>query len=629
MGVAAVYAAFSLIAGVSAMALAIDIGQLYYAQRDLEKLAGAAALDATRAASGCFVTGGGAPPTSSSAITAAVAASIQRNLDISAAKDLTKASDFMQPISGVNTVEIGMLDNMTVPGVRTFTPTDGAGGLDNKSTDAIRVNLARIQPTPLIPFIFSTATSGTGPGLLRASASSQQTPMASYTIGTSLTMLSPPFLNPIFGLPGTGLNLSLADFQGLASVDVNLGDIAVNLGLAQPGANGGPGTLSSTALNTPISQLDFLNAVANSLSAEGQGAAAATVSQIATVVGTAPPAPGQPPTLGSIIGQTASALPVNTFDLLTAAAGDFNSGLFPLKLAPIVGVPGLAGTAIYVTVGDPARPASGRAGLKADGSQRTFANTAQVTLQIRQSLNVAGLSTLKLGTDVTVASARSFLSGVQCPSGVNQTAQPIAFLDVTTAPATVAVGTFNDARPTDPVTSGALLSVTIPIVGTVKVSTAGIIPATQLINTSHQVVQFSGPYPNSQTVGGDVGGLDIGAAVADSVSKLSLQACLTTILTGTTCQTVLAGGTGGGIVGTLGTLVIQPVLATLAPAVSALDSTVDGVLTGLGAQVGPASVNVASLVYRGPNTAVAGDTNSIPRLFNLDTTVVANGASTR
>ena len=52
-GAAGVFLVISLLLLVPILALALNIGQLYYAQRDLEKQATLAALSATQVASGC------------------------------------------------------------------------------------------------------------------------------------------------------------------------------------------------------------------------------------------------------------------------------------------------------------------------------------------------------------------------------------------------------------------------------------------------------------------------------------------------------------------------------------------------------------------------------------------------
>lgn len=53
-GAAAVFVAISLIALLASVALAIDTGRLYSAQRNLQRLADLAAMDAARVAGGCL-----------------------------------------------------------------------------------------------------------------------------------------------------------------------------------------------------------------------------------------------------------------------------------------------------------------------------------------------------------------------------------------------------------------------------------------------------------------------------------------------------------------------------------------------------------------------------------------------
>src|SRR5690606_20780764 len=74
-GAAAVFAAIAAGAGLTALALAIDVGRLYAAQRDLQRIANLAALDAARVTGGCF----GEPENPSATAFNEAVASIARN----------------------------------------------------------------------------------------------------------------------------------------------------------------------------------------------------------------------------------------------------------------------------------------------------------------------------------------------------------------------------------------------------------------------------------------------------------------------------------------------------------------------------------------------------------------------
>ena len=84
-GAVAVFAAITMVALLSALALAVDVGRLYYAQRDTQRLADVAALDASRVVSGCASTSG--VPGSKAQALAEVMASLARNS--SSPKDYT------------------------------------------------------------------------------------------------------------------------------------------------------------------------------------------------------------------------------------------------------------------------------------------------------------------------------------------------------------------------------------------------------------------------------------------------------------------------------------------------------------------------------------------------------------
>src|SRR5579859_6902103 len=57
-GAAAVFAVAAMIAGLAALLLGINVGMLYYAQRDLQRLAALAAAAGVETASGCVITTG-------------------------------------------------------------------------------------------------------------------------------------------------------------------------------------------------------------------------------------------------------------------------------------------------------------------------------------------------------------------------------------------------------------------------------------------------------------------------------------------------------------------------------------------------------------------------------------------
>ena len=113
-GAAGVFLVISLLLLVPILALALNIGQLYYAQRDLEKQATLAALSATQVASGCANDG---RPGLLAAVTQEVIRIIAAN---NAGNAAGVAALLTSGINGSPGVEVGRID--VVGGLRRFVP---------------------------------------------------------------------------------------------------------------------------------------------------------------------------------------------------------------------------------------------------------------------------------------------------------------------------------------------------------------------------------------------------------------------------------------------------------------------------------------------------------------------------
>ncbi|WP_295686213.1 pilus assembly protein TadG-related protein, partial [uncultured Nevskia sp.] len=119
--------AVSLLMLIPVLALAINIGQLYYAQRDLEKQATLAALSAVQISSGCAV---GGVPAQMSAITAEVTSVIAAN----SVDGANSVQGLLTGINGSPAVEVGTI--VSTSGFRKFMPL----AIGNENITAVRVN---------------------------------------------------------------------------------------------------------------------------------------------------------------------------------------------------------------------------------------------------------------------------------------------------------------------------------------------------------------------------------------------------------------------------------------------------------------------------------------------------------
>lgn len=466
-GAVAVFTALTLITLLSALALAVDVGRLYYAQRDTQRLADVAALDASRVVSGCASSSG--VPGSKAQATAEVMASLARNT--SSLEDYTVS------------VQIGrQLSNSG--GLRGF--EELADGDDR--LDAVRVRITREQPTRIFPLV-----TGSREASLTAVAVGSQQAVGSFNVGSGLLTLNTQqsaLLNPLLrallcpngGAACTaGINLTAADYAGLADAHVSLGNLlagATEVGLGVEDV--------SDLLNLQLTLPQWLGVVGNGLEVAVTGTGNQVSSGVSGLVqGLAGVAESNGAVfgLGDLLNLTGLALNQPVSDLLAALpfidgmtllnalgqAATVASGVSSVEIPGLaLSVPGVANVVVFLKVIEPQQ-----SGYGAVGSEGAVARTAQVRLQIRigagQLLNglkaalealinsLLGLlealgvtstvtvlpSSLNLGVDVDVASAEAQLDALQCPRASSNNGHPIASLSASTAVANVQVGTFN------------------------------------------------------------------------------------------------------------------------------------------------------------------------------------------
>jgi uncharacterized membrane protein len=240
-GAVAVLAAIAAGAGLVALALAIDVGRLYAAQRDLQRVANLAALDAARVSGGCM----GLPDDPSAAAFGEALGSIQRN---------GGGRDEVRPLR----VELG----------REFKAADGKRYFDtapDRTNHAVRVTLTRPAPARLLPLTPAT-------GELTAVAAARSRPYASVHIGSRLVQLNPEGLNRFFGAAfrSEGPSVSAVGYTSLFEASVPLDSI---IGVLDPG------TPDRIRLR-PLSVAQLLSQIADTLAAAGNDAAAEAARQI-------------------------------------------------------------------------------------------------------------------------------------------------------------------------------------------------------------------------------------------------------------------------------------------------------------------------------------------------------------
>lgn len=635
-GAVAVFAALTLIALLSALALAVDVGRLYYAQRDTQRLADVAALDASRVVSGCASSSG--VPGSKAQATAEVMASLARNT--SSLEDYTVS------------VQIGrQLSNSG--GLRGF--EELADGDDR--LDAVRVRITREQPTRIFPLV-----TGSREASLTAVAVGSQQAVGSFNVGSGLLTLNTQqsaLLNPLLrallcpngGAACTaGINLTAADYAGLANAHVSLGNLlagATEVGLGVEDV--------SDLLNLQLTLPQWLGVVGNglefALTGTGNQVSSGVSGLVQGLAGVAE-SNGAVFGLGDLLNLTGLALNQPVSDLLAALpfidgmtllnalgqAATVASGVSSVEIPGLaLSVPGVANVVVFLKVIEPQQ-----SGYGAVGSEGAVARTAQVRLQIRigagQLLNglkatlealinsllgilaILGVhssvailpSSLNLGVDVDVASAEAQLDALQCPRASSNNGHPIASLSASTAVADVQVGTFNG-------TATAANPQTLNPTGNLPLATvaidAGLLGSTNLalgLELTSVSVGSQGPTslnPISSFTERDPG-TDAGPPYYQAnnpVSNMNPQTMGSPVNVGvhlgvTSQQT--GSGLVGGLVGLVSSIVNSVNTVILAPLLTLVNSLatalINPLLQLLGVQLGTATVTMEAVTVNQP-----------------------------
>lgn len=451
-GSVVVYTGITLLAVLTAAVIAIEMGRVYGAHQQLQKMASVAALDSVRDASRC----GRIDVPTQAELESRVNTSLERN-------------GVLAEITQIQ-VEAGQVLTEASTGRRFLDPTS------IEQATAVRVTLRRAFPQLLTGLLSSTDRQMIG------SATAEQPMSGAFQVGSGVASLNGGLLNAALG-GLVGADLGLVDYTGLADVNVTLEQLATALDVEVEDLSN-PVAL---AANAPLLG-DSLAGLADAL----EGTANSTV--IGLIDDLADAAQGNTglATLDELIGQydlTAPSAPiVNAFDLifgLAAATRADPSGtgdVIPISVTPVVTIPDVATLAVGLRVLEPPQPGRGR-----PGDPSATATTAQVRLMIRAQVDalepietalnlllLGGLlgevevTPLNLGIDVDVAKASATLERIDCPrSGVNN-GEPIAQLSAEPAVATVLLGTYNGAPAAFPaIAAGSqqLLGANIEIVG--------------------------------------------------------------------------------------------------------------------------------------------------------------------
>ncbi|HEX4895202.1 MAG TPA: hypothetical protein VFV11_02595 [Solimonas sp.] len=482
-GAAAVFAGIALLACLASVVLVIDLGRLFFAQRDMQRMANMGALDAARVAGGCF--GRRADP--QEAAYNEVLASLQRN-----------------GVTSNTGVQILRLDTgrMVTPGdgLRYFEATSG-------NARAVRVVLQRPAPVRLIPLF---ENDDDRERRLEASAVAYSAPRASVSVNTRLAGVSPPLLRPF--ADDDEPSLDLVSYRNLLGADVPLGSI-FDFSAGTP----------DEVLESEISLSDFLRNVVTALGATGNAAAQNTAAVIAANADSnRSVVPSQFLFVSDATTDTTTGTLFSAGQLMVAAAQAANGSDFldvPVDLPP----PLLEGP-VRTRVVTPGRPASLSPGETPDPVEGNYAANAQGVIEAAPQLVLPLIGRVTLPIWAEAAEATAQVTDIECArSGVPQ---ETVWIRARSNVARIGIGRFDDISAPKPVPQTATLydsdagipvgPLTLPVHIRLRARGFANVPS------DDETLEYRSPWPQTQSIGRPEGEA-LRGAIADLPENLEVE----------------------------------------------------------------------------------------------------------
>jgi uncharacterized membrane protein len=386
-GAVAVTAALVMTVLLGAASLALDLGLQRVGVRDMQALADVVALDMARQIDGRSVDTIQADP------------KWLQGRDASVARNASTIGD-----PPTVTPVLGSVSDLT--------------GAFTEMTGTQVPNAVRVSAASSVNYVLRS-----GAGAVTRTAVATARAGVCFALGSYAARVnagSSALLGPILGAIDSDLNISLVSYQGLAGLDVRLGDVAADLNA---------GTVSELAA-TSVTASNFYIAVAHVLQDDGHAAEATLLQSLALKITNLPTI-----TIGNIIGLTTAGegaldSELNVLDLITGAAmvaNGSNAVSVPSLGITIPGVSNLSGALTVIEALKPVCPTKNATGT---GSKAT---STQVSLSMGGTLaalpSVLGLTTTSTGLSLSasIAKAEGTLRDVACsdapstndPEGIN------------------------------------------------------------------------------------------------------------------------------------------------------------------------------------------------------------------
>lgn len=384
--------AFGMTMLIGSAALAIDIGSLYLDRRKLQGIADAAAMAAA-----------GRPGEERAAAERIIAANCDCGIRIAALTPGTYIAD---------------------PGIQAEQRFAGGGS----SPNAVRITLTRDRP-----LFFGSFLTGQRDSIIRATATGARRGYAAFSLGSRVAAVNGGLPNALLSsLTGSQLDLSLMDYNALASTDIDL--LAFSDALrTEIGAN-------VLTFGQTLDAQATLPQVVSALASASNGRAGTVLEHIADRALPHSLVPSRAIDLGprssSIRVDAANPVKVNALSLLRAMLllGNANR---QVDLAVTGNLPGGSGVNVALMIGEP--PANSPL-IAVTDTNDVIVRTAQVRLKLDTKVQTP-LASVHLPVLAELGSASARITDIDC----RPNSSAAVSLAVVTSPAMLAIGTVDDA----------------------------------------------------------------------------------------------------------------------------------------------------------------------------------------
>ena len=547
-GAVALLGVFCMTALLASAAIGVDLGNLFVKSRELQGVADLAAMASVQA----LASGSQTTPAAQASATAA--------------------------LDGWP----GGISAQAQPGVYTGDPTLPAS--QRFVAGAANPNAVQVTLSAPVPLYFAGLLIGRSSVTVARAAIAARAQYAAFSIGSGLASLNGGVANALLSaLTGSQVQLSLADYQALASAQVDL--LAYLPALQSRAALQGLSFNQVLATSVPPSMA--LGALADVLTSDGQTAAAGAARTLAaasaglpatalnTLFDLGPYGAQDHASDGDGAGVAVGALGLT--DAVLAAA----NGSRQLSLSLNGALPGVADLSMWLAIG---QRTSASPWLTVTDTGQEVVRTAQMRLYLQAGLAPGVLSSATNGALVTLpvyveaASAQAELSTLQCP--VDPTGQTFS-LSVSPSLGVLALAQV------DPASLSAFSS-------PVALKPAILIGAPLLAVTAFSQVDLGGGQTSWQTV--SFSQADIAAQTMKSVFTRDVAQASVASLLATTSVSVQAGPSGLSPGGTDVAPAVRGLLTSAAPSLDAVLTQVEAVS---GVRLGEADVWGDGLRCRG------------------------------